>query len=126
MDFAFADRITDQSPSESAAGAAGKPLQVPPGVVQGMCIHKVTPVYPTAAHQSHIEGAVVLRAVIGKDGRILELHPVSGSKVLIPAAIAAVQQWIYKPYILNNQALEVETQITVNFTLSGSPSSLGR
>jgi protein TonB len=55
--------------------------------------------------------------VIGKDGRIHELTPISGPKELVGAAIGAVQQWRYKPYMLNNEPVEVETQVVVNFQL---------
>ena len=60
-----------------------------------------------------------LAAIIGKDGTIQNLHVVSGHPMLAPAAVDAVKQWRYKPYFLNGDPVEVETQITVNFTLSG-------
>jgi protein TonB len=62
---------------------------------------------------------VVLQAEISKEGSITNLHLISGHPMLAPAAIEAVKQWKYKPYILNGEPVEVETQITVNFTLSG-------
>jgi protein TonB len=62
---------------------------------------------------------VLLQAEISKDGTIENLHLLSGHPMLAPAAIEAVKQWKYKPYILNGEPVEVETQITVNFTLSG-------
>ena len=60
---------------------------------------------------------MVLQAVIGKDGRIKGLHPISGPKELLDSAVGAVQQWRYRPYIFNGQPVEVETTINVNFTL---------
>lgn len=83
----------------------------------GMLIKQVQPIYPAIAQQTHTEGKVVLVAVIDTQGRIENLRAVSGHPFLVPAAINAVQQWRYRPYILNGQPVEVETQITVNFTL---------
>jgi periplasmic protein TonB len=78
----------------------------------------VQPVYPPIARNVHVQGAVVLAALIGKDGTIENLRLMSGHPMLVPAAMAAVSQWRYRPYILNGEAIEVETQITVNFILS--------
>jgi periplasmic protein TonB len=58
--------------------------------------------------------------VIGKDGAMENLRLISGHPMLAPAAIQAVSQWRYRPYILNGDAIEVETQITVNFVLGGN------
>ena len=94
-------------------------VRVSQGVTEGLLIHQVKPNYPPLARQARIQGSVVLQAVIAKDGTIQNLHLVSGHPMLAPAAIEAVKQWRYKPYILNGDPVEVETQITVNFTLSG-------
>jgi|SwirhisoilCB2_FD_contig_121_340761_length_1620_multi_4_in_0_out_0_2 periplasmic protein TonB len=94
-------------------------VRVSQGVSQGLLIHEVRPAYPPLARQARIQGAVVLQAVIGKDGAIQNLHVVSGHPMLTTAAIDAVKQWRYKPYFLNGEPVEVDTQITVNFTLSG-------
>lgn len=88
-------------------------------IMEGNLIHRVQPVYPPLARQARIQGTVVLRAIISRDGRIENLQVLSGHPMLVPAAIEAVRQWRYQPYILNDQPVEVETQITVNFTLSG-------
>jgi protein TonB len=72
------------------------------------------------AKQAHIQGTVVLHAVIGKDGQVQGLQVVSGHPMLSAAAINAVKQWRYKPYMLNGQPVEIDTNITVNFTLSGA------
>ncbi len=85
----------------------------------GFLVHRTQPVYPPIAKQLGIQGSVVLRAVIGKDGEIQELRVVSGHPLLSPAARDAVAQWRYRPYILNGVAVEVETQVTVRFYLSG-------
>jgi protein TonB len=89
-------------------------------MMQGSLIRRVEPVYPQLAKTAHIQGPVVLAAVISKEGAIENLRLISGHPMLVPAAIGAVSQWRYKPYILNNEAIEVETQITVNFVLAGN------
>jgi len=94
-------------------------VRVSQGVTQGLLIRKVQPAYPPLARQARIQGTVLLAAEISKDGSIENLHLISGHPMLAPAAIEAVKQWKYKPYILNGEPVEVETQITVNFTLSG-------
>jgi protein TonB len=94
-------------------------IRVSQGVTQGMIIRRVQPSYPPLARQARIQGPVVLQAEIGKDGSIQNLHLISGHPMLAPAAIEAIKQWKYKPYILNGEPVEVETTITFNFTLSG-------
>jgi periplasmic protein TonB len=89
-------------------------------MLQGALIHSVQPVYPPLARTARIQGAVVLSAVIAKDGSIEGLHALAGHPMLVTAAVEAVRQWRYRPYILNNEVIEVETQITVNFTLAGN------
>ena len=87
--------------------------------MEGNLIHRVQPEYPQLARQARIQGTVVLRAVISREGRIENLQVLSGHPLLVPAALDAVRQWRYRPYSLNEQPVEVETQITVNFTLTG-------
>jgi len=94
-------------------------IRVSQGVTQGMIIRKIQPAYPPLARQARIQGPVVLQAEIGKDGSIQNLRLISGHPMLAPAAIEAIKQWKYKPYILNGEPVEVETTITYNFTLSG-------
>lgn len=88
------------------------------GVSQGLLIKKVEPSYPTLARQARIQGTVLLQAEIGKDGRIENLTLISGDPMLVPAAIEVVKQWVYRPYVLDNVPVAVETQIQVNFALS--------
>lgn len=88
-------------------------------ISEGLLIRKVTPEYPQLAKIAHQQGTVVLHAIIGRDGTIQQLQAVSGPPLLVRAALEAVQQWRYRPYILNGQPVEVETQITVNFKLGG-------
>ena len=87
---------------------------------EGNLIRKVQPDYPPLARSVRIQGQVVLQAVISKQGSIENLRLLSGHPMLVPAAIEAVRQWRYRPYILNNEPVEVETQITVNFSLAGN------
>jgi periplasmic protein TonB len=89
-------------------------------MLEGSLIRRVTPVYPPLARGARIQGPVVLAAVISKAGTIENLRALSGHPMLVPAAIDAVSQWRYRPYILNSEPIEVETQITVNFILGGS------
>jgi len=85
----------------------------------GDLIRKVQPAYPALARSARIQGTVVLQAVIGKQGTIEDLRVLTGHPMLAPAAIDAVRQWRYRPYVLNGEPVEVETQITVNFSLGG-------
>jgi protein TonB len=87
---------------------------------EGDIIRKVQPTYPPLARTARIQGAVALQAVISTQGTIENLKVVTGHPLLAPAAIEAVRQWRYRPYILNNDPVEVETQITVNFSLAGN------
>jgi len=89
-------------------------------MLEGNLIRRVQPVYPAPARNARIQGSVVLVAVISKAGTIENLRTLSGHPLLVPAAIDAVRQWRYRPYILNDEAIEVETQITVNFILGGN------
>jgi periplasmic protein TonB len=92
-------------------------LKVSQGVTQGMLIKRVQPVYPGQAKQMHLEGAVQLLASIAKDGSISSVKQLSGDAILGRAAVDAVRQWKYKPYFLNGEPVEIQTQITVNFKL---------
>jgi protein TonB len=83
-----------------------------------MLVHRVEPTYPQIARTARISGSVVLTAVIAKDGQIENLTLVSGHPMLAPAAIDAVKQWRYRPYLLNGEPVEVETTITVMFQLA--------
>lgn len=86
---------------------------------------KVAPVYPPLARQARIQGAVILKVRISKSGNIENVQLVSGHPMLAPAAIEAVKQWKYRSYLLNGEPIAVETNVTVNFTLSDKPPSTG-
>ena len=99
--------------------AAPQRVRVSQGVSQGLRIKYVQPTYPPLARQARIQGQVVLHAEISKDGTITNLQLMSGHAMLAPAAIEAVKQWRYKPYLLNGEPVAVETEVVVNFSLSG-------
>jgi protein TonB len=97
---------------------AAKPLLVS-HLAEANLLHRVQPIYPPIARQARVQGAVELRAIISKNGTIENLVVVRGHPMLSAAAIEAVRQWRYRPYLLNGEPIEVETEITVNFLLSG-------
>jgi protein TonB len=112
--------------SQTSSLAALPKLAVPPakrirvsqGVTKGLLIQKVEPKYPPLAQGARIAGQVLLRAIIGKDGDIKELELLSGHPMLAPAAIAAVRQWHYRPFLLNGEPIEVETTVIVTFQIA--------
>jgi protein TonB len=93
-------------------------VRISQGVTKGLLIRRVEPTYPPLARSARVQGEVVLSAIISTNGDIENLQLVSGHPMLVPAALSAVKQWRYKPYLLNGQPTEVETTITVIFTLS--------
>ena len=113
--------LSDKAPSSvissipTAQPKLAQKVQVSSGVAQGLLVHQVTPSYPTQARQAHVQGTVVLQALIGKDGSVRNLHALSGPPMLTQAALDAVKQWRYKPYYLDGQPVEAETQINVKF-----------
>ncbi len=109
--------VLGSMPQAAPTIAAPKRVNVSQGVAQGLLVHKVVPQYPLVAREAHIQGSVVLQAVIGKDGKINNVQVVSGPAQLAQSAVEAVKQWRYKPYYLNGQPVEVQTLINVNFNL---------
>jgi protein TonB len=96
---------------------AERRVRVPTDISQNLLLTKVVPTYPQLARQARIQGEVVLDVDISKEGTVESLRTVRGHPLLIPAAIDAVKNWRYKPYIVDGQAVPVQTQVTVNFTL---------
>lgn len=94
-------------------------VRVSSGVMAGQLVHKEWPVYPPIAKEESISGATVLHVLIGKDGKVLSVTPVSGPQVVRSAAMEAVRHWEYKPFLLNGQAVEVETTVTLNIDFGG-------
>jgi len=94
-----------------------KPIAVSSGVAAGLLIQRTPPVYPTIAKAARVGGTVELHATISKNGTIKDLHVVSGPAMLQQAAVEAVRNWRYRPYMLNNEPIEVETSVSVVFSL---------
>jgi len=111
--------ILNSTPTVAPKIATPQRVRVSSGVSTGMLVRKVPPAYPPLARQARIQGTVILQATISKEGAIENLQLISGHPMLAPAAIEAVKQWKYKPYLLNGEPVEVETQVQVNFTLAG-------
>jgi periplasmic protein TonB len=101
-------------------GPRGKPVKIGSEAADGRLIKKVPPDYPLEAKLVRLEGTVVLRAVIDKAGEVSEVNAVSGPALLESAAVGAVKQWQYRPYLLNGQPVDVETTIDVTFALDGT------
>ncbi len=112
--------IISSTPVAVPKVATPQRVRVSQGVSQGLLIRRVQPNYPPLAKQARIQGQVVLQAEISKDGTIQNLQLISGHPMLAPAAIEAVKQWRYKPYLLNGEPVAVETTVLVNFSLTGS------
>jgi periplasmic protein TonB len=126
--FAGTALEAQQSQGASAPAAGQTNPEAPPqplrarvsaGVAARLLRKRVAPDYPQKARDNRIQGTVVLKARITKEGDIAELAVISGDPLLAEAAVKAVMQWKYKPFLLNSQAVEIETTIQVNFTLSG-------
>ncbi len=92
-------------------------LTISQGVSQGLLLKKVQPAYPPTALRMRIEGPVKLMATVGKTGNVTEVKVVSGDQLLIQSAVDAVKQWKYKPYLLNGNPVEIQTEISINFKL---------
>jgi len=107
------------APSQSSPGVPNA-LRVSPGAMEGNLIAKVTPIYPEIAKAAHLQGVVVLHAIISKTGDVENLSVISGPPMLTSSAVDAVRQWRYKPYLLNGEPTEVETTINVNYTFEAS------
>jgi len=105
-------------PGPPTAGAVPQRIRVGASVQQVKLIQQAPPVYPPLAKQARISGVVHLNVIIGKDGTVQNLTVASGHPLLVPAAMEAVKQWVYEPTLLNGRAVEVATQIEVNFALS--------
>jgi len=95
-----------------------KRMRIAARVAEANLIHDVAPQYPPEAGRARVEGTVVLMAAIGKDGSVQDVRVESGLPILAQAAVDAVKQWRYRPYLLNGEPVEVDSRITINFTLS--------
>jgi outer membrane biosynthesis protein TonB len=115
--------------SGTVQSGSTEPSQIPQhirisgGVMAGNILTRVQPVYPEEAREQHINGAVVMHVIIGTDGLVKSVSPISGPEVLRQPYADAVKQWTYKPYLLNGRPVEVDTVVTVNMQMSGGTSS---
>jgi TonB family protein len=113
--------VSEPSPDEALPQiprlAPPQRIRVSSGVAQGLLATKVSPLYPREAREQYVQGVVLLKVNIDKEGNVYKVELISGHPLLAPAAIDAVKQWTYKPYLLNGIPVEVETQVQVNFTL---------
>ena len=123
LDFAFNQNVEEMLldagsglPTASSMSSS-ESIAVPAGVMTGRLEHKVVPVYPALARANHVEGTVLFRAIISTKGRIKQLRVVSGARELLESAIGAVQQWRYRPYLVNGEPAEVSTEIAVSYDL---------
>lgn len=115
----YAPQADEFTPGPSMA-EAGATARISGGVIAGNRVSFVEPVYPTSAKQYHETGTVVLHAIIGRDGHVHSLRPMSvpANADFVVSAIIAVRQWTYRPYLLNGVPTEVDTTITVNYALN--------
>jgi periplasmic protein TonB len=114
----FREPITQPKPLAAAPPTPVKPQVVGGDVQAAKLVKKVIPLYPPLARQARVSGTVELIGVIAKDGTIQQLQVTSGHPLLVKAALDAVRQWIYRPTLLNGQAVEVIAPISVYFTIS--------
>lgn len=105
LTFALAFTASAQEPSQ--------PVRVSSGVMAGQLLHRVMPQYPEEAKRAHVSGSVVMHVIIGEDGTVKEITPVSGPQMLRKPYMDAMRQWVYRPYLLNGKPVPVDTTITL-------------
>jgi TonB family protein len=119
------DDLAPHAPEDAVISCLAKPLQqsgdgrlrIKAEVMDGRRTKFVPPVYPQMARIAHIQGEVILNAVIDKQGHVASLRAVSGHPILVQAALDAVRQWAYEPYLLHGEPVEVEAAVHVLFEL---------
>jgi TonB family protein len=109
---------SNTGPTPKAGMSAPQRIRVSQGVLQGLLVSKVNPEYPAEAKDRHVEGDVLLKVNIDKEGNVYKVEPESGDPQLTAAAADAVKQWKYRPFLLNGQAVEVESKVKVDFSLA--------
>ena len=110
-------KVIFETPPPSGSHSTRQPLTVPSKIADQYLLLRVEPEYPEAAREQHIQGPVVLGALVGKDGAVESLSTISGDPQLAAAATDAVRQWRFKPFLRNGSPEEFQTQITVSFRL---------
>jgi protein TonB len=93
-------------------------IRVSSGVIAAQAVYQPQPVYPPIAIAAHVQGTVVLEAIIGRDGTVQDLKILKGHPLLVRAALDAVRTWRYQPTMLDSEPVDVLTEINVKFTLS--------
>ena len=93
-------------------------MRLKPELAEGLLADRVEPEYPDAARRAHIQGSVTLETLIGANGRVQQVTPVSGNPQLADAAVNAVRQWRYKPFTVDGHKVPIRTQVTVTFMLA--------
>jgi len=109
----------------SVLEAQPPPVFVPPGIQQQRLVRQVRPVYPKLAKEARIQGRVRLAALIDEDGVVERLKLMGGHPLLVQAAMDAVAQWRYRPFMRNGRPAAVVTTIEVPFTLRERPPAGG-
>jgi TonB family protein len=105
-------------PQETSQVARSRRVELPQGALQNFLLRRVQPIYPPQAQRLGVQGSVTLSTLIGTDGRVRNVSLISGNALLAPSAMAAVRQWVYRPYTEHGDTVEVETKIVVTFTLN--------
>jgi protein TonB len=113
-------RQPNQPPRQPSLAVSSATIQLSPEVANTYLTHRVEPDYPERARHQHIQGPVVLHAIVSEEGAVQELKVLSGDSQLASAAIDAVRLWKFKPYLTRGRHSQFETQITVNFALPAS------
>lgn len=106
--------LESQIPARAAQDLKPVP-SVPSETMQQLVMHRVEPIYPEAAREANLQGLVLVKAVVGRDGNVVDVHPVSGPDVLTQAAVDAVRWWRFQPYRVNGRPEEVETTVALEF-----------
>ena len=120
LSFTLYSLTTSQqsAPAPETAAAqpqTSRPIVISTNVLDRLAVHKTRPDYPAQAAQQHLVGAVVLRVIVDKSGKVIEATPMAGPDVFRQAAVDAVRKWQYKPYVLNGEPLQVRSTIVVAF-----------
>jgi protein TonB len=121
LDFALAKNVQeillDAAAPQAERGTSLDPTTISAADMMSRLVHKVAPVYPSSAKRNHVEGTVVLQATVGSNGRISKLTVMSGPSELFESAIGAVQQWRYRPFVVNGEVSDVITEIQLSYEL---------
>lgn len=112
--------LSKSGPADASASDLidGRFVRLKPELAEGLLADRVEPEYPDAARRAHIQGSVTLETLIGANGRVQQVTPVSGNPQLADAAVNAVRQWRYKPFTVDGHKVPIRTQVTVTFMLA--------